>query len=603
MCPNYPSKGVGFSTTVRRGGWISGVCLVLAMASFGLLGAVPAQAVQAPEIHLVIDVSGSMKQTDPKNLRRPALRILADLLPDESTSGAWFFGERVTPMMSPRQIDSDARERLRAIARQVRSNEQFTDIAAALEAATESWQIAEEHPPRHVIFLSDGMVDISKDDEENAQARRRVMDEIIPMLQARRVHVHAIALSEGADIPLLRTLAERTGALFETMEEADRLQRAFLHLFEAAAPRDSLPLKDNRFYVDGTVTELTVLAFRAGDGAPTTLVLPDDARETASTAARLDGWRWDDEGGRDLITIENPPTGEWQIDGALDPDNRAMIVTDLKIRGSTMPSRIYPGETVEGEVFFTDGDRQITRRQFLEQMDVTIGDEDMQGQSLMDMSLNDDGMEPDVLGGDGHFSYLLERDYERGQYGFVARAVAPTFQRQWRQNFAMAPRPPVDVDRVRVTPGEDEDFESHWQVDLIPDPTLIEPETIEISARLICGESGEETLEFHPAADGRFEAPLTPEQSREACRAEIGLNGQMTFDRAIDLVLPPVELPPVDGPAARAEQGSAAGLALSWPLVLSANALGLALVAGTFWIVARLRRRTLEKLVAGASQA
>ncbi|MGC9456514.1 MAG: VWA domain-containing protein [Halothiobacillaceae bacterium] len=569
----------------------------------GFPGGVTAQEPAAPEIHLVIDVSGSMKRTDPDNLRRPALRILADLMPEEATAGAWFFGERVTGMMSPRAIDSAARDRLRGIARQVRSNEQFTDIAAALEAATENWPVAEEHAPRHVIFLSDGMVDISKDDEENAEARRRVMDEIIPMLQARRVHVHAIALSDGADIPLLRALAERTGALFETMQEADRLQRAFLHLFEAAAPRDSLPLEDNRFYVDGTVTELTILAFRAPDGAPTTLILPDGSRETVGTAARLEGWRWDDEGGRDLITIESPPTGEWQIEGALDPDNRAMIVTDLKIRGSTMPSRIYPGEQVEGDVFFTDGDRPITRKQFLDQMDVRILDEDMQGTTMLDIVLNDQGMDPDIIGGDGHFSYVIERDYERGQYGFVAQAVAPTFQRQWRQNFAIASHPPVEATRVRITPGEDEDFAPHWQIDLIPDPTLIETDSLEIDAQLVCGDSPPQSLAFEPAANAAYEATLGPEQSALACRAQIHVKGRMTFDRPIDLTLPAVELPPVEGRQARAEDGGSVGMGLSWPVILGVNVLGLALVAGTFMIVGRVRRRTLDKLVAGATQA
>ena len=37
-------------------------------------------ALAAPDIRVLVDVSGSMKTTDPQNLRIPALKLLAELL-------------------------------------------------------------------------------------------------------------------------------------------------------------------------------------------------------------------------------------------------------------------------------------------------------------------------------------------------------------------------------------------------------------------------------------------------------------------------------------------------------------------------------------------
>ena len=39
---------------------------------------------QMPDVRLLIDISGSMKQSDPENLRKPALEMMVELLPEGS---------------------------------------------------------------------------------------------------------------------------------------------------------------------------------------------------------------------------------------------------------------------------------------------------------------------------------------------------------------------------------------------------------------------------------------------------------------------------------------------------------------------------------------
>ena len=47
------------------------------------------------DVRIVVDISGSMKETDPQNLRRPAVRLLARTLPEGAS--ATFNPEQVTP--------------------------------------------------------------------------------------------------------------------------------------------------------------------------------------------------------------------------------------------------------------------------------------------------------------------------------------------------------------------------------------------------------------------------------------------------------------------------------------------------------------------------
>ncbi|MDP4651812.1 MAG: VWA domain-containing protein, partial [Haliea sp.] len=89
-----------------------------------------------PDLRLLIDISGSMKQSDPDNLRAPALELIVRLLPDGARAGVWIFGETVQQIVPHQVVDGAWRERaLDAVAR-IDNSGQRTNIPAALAAAT-----------------------------------------------------------------------------------------------------------------------------------------------------------------------------------------------------------------------------------------------------------------------------------------------------------------------------------------------------------------------------------------------------------------------------------------------------------------------------------
>src|SRR5690554_1275320 len=85
------------------------VILMLVLVSF-----LPAQAsaqdsgLTLPEqadVRIIVDISGSMKETDPENLRRPAVRLLARMLPAGSEAGVWTFGQYVNMLVPHATVD------------------------------------------------------------------------------------------------------------------------------------------------------------------------------------------------------------------------------------------------------------------------------------------------------------------------------------------------------------------------------------------------------------------------------------------------------------------------------------------------------------------
>ena len=128
--------------------------------------AVPAIAGQSPpglaDTRVLIDVSGSMKKNDPDNLRRPALRLLVGLLPQNSRAGVWTFGRYANMEVKWGKVDAQWRKLADQGASKIHSRGQFTNIERALQRATSGWENADPGSRRNLRLLTDGKVDIAK---------------------------------------------------------------------------------------------------------------------------------------------------------------------------------------------------------------------------------------------------------------------------------------------------------------------------------------------------------------------------------------------------------------------------------------------------------
>ncbi|MDJ0807580.1 MAG: vWA domain-containing protein, partial [Gammaproteobacteria bacterium] len=215
------------------------------LASPGLLA--KAVTTEWADVRVLIDISGSMKQNDPNNLRRPALRLLVGLLPRDTRAGVWTFGQYVNMQIPLGQVDGAWKYKARESSRKIGSPGQFTNIEDALKRATEDWSGPPGKFRRSVILLTDGMVDISKSKAKNLASRERVLQRLLPQLQEKGAVIHTIALSGNADHELMRDLASATGGWYEQVENADQLQKVFLRIFEKVGRPDAVPLKDNTF--------------------------------------------------------------------------------------------------------------------------------------------------------------------------------------------------------------------------------------------------------------------------------------------------------------------------------------------------------------------
>jgi uncharacterized protein (TIGR03503 family) len=536
-----------------------------------------------PDVRVLIDVSGSMRRNDPSNLRIPALTLLTELLPTGTTAGVWTFDEQPTALLGPGTVDTAWKGHARSAARRIDSRGLFTDIESALAAATADWTAGNKGAAmRRVILLTDGMVDVGKDPAANAASRARLIDAGLARLQALGAHVDTIALSSNADRQLLQTLATRTDGWFEQAADAAALQRVFLHLFEQAAPPDALPLNGNRFTVDTSVKELTLLIFHPTDAPPLVLRAPDGRSVTQQNAGPDMAWRHED--GYDLVTLTAPQAGTWSFNGDADPDNRALIVTDLALELATLPTNLVPGEPARISARLLEQGRPLTRDDFLNLVKADVATSSASGEGAVDTLT----LDPAEHSFDGELSGAKQP----GEYELVVRVDGGTFQREQRRRLKVM-GDPVTFSAEAARSDSDEQV---IHLTITADPVAIEPATFSGLLELTAPGRSPQVLELPPLSENEITVELAA-PTRGEYRLQPWVYAQTTATRLVKVKPPPIALDLADGASVAPDAPPApaplpVAPAFSWAttaVVVGVGNVGLGSLLGALWVA--LRRR------------
>lgn len=424
------------------------------------------------DIRILIDVSGSMKKNDPHNLRQPALRMLANLLPNNSRAGVWTFGRYVNMLVPINTVNRKWKQQATQASNEIASHGLYTNLEDTLQDATWDWNKPANGQQRSLILLTDGLVDISKDPARDAASRKRILNKILPMLAKNDVHIYTIALSNDADTPLLQQLADKTGGWFEQAQTAEQLERLFLHMFEKAAKPDTVPLKqDNTFSVDQSISEMTLLVFRKANSPITKLIHP---KQTMITKDDLpDNVFWHHEANFDLITIEKPETGRWQILADTDPDNRVTVITDLKMSTPAIPANILLGDAIIINSAFTHKDKPLTQKNILDLITVeifqTTAEEKHHHWTL--------GADDKLAGGPGRYTKTLQQTLRLGQHQITVHADGITFERSAHLSTRVHSAPATASVKINEQTNT-------VTLTVLPIISLIHPKTVTVTARI-----------------------------------------------------------------------------------------------------------------------
>lgn len=393
------------------------------------------------DVRIIVDISGSMKQTDPNNLRIPALNLLLELMPAGAQAGIWTFGRYVNNLVPVAKVDDEWRAQAKKSTLNITSLGLQTNLSGALNDA--AWGLsADSGFKQSIILLTDGKLDmaeagVANAEQINAQERKKLMSQVLDKYREAGASVHTLALSDLADKNLLQEIALETDGLYSEAQDAEALMKAFLRAFDRAVPAEQVPMEDNTFVIDGSVNEFTALVFKPKNGAQeTALLTPGGERWTELEHPK--SVRWHKDVSFDLITIKQPEVGTWIAEADLDPSNRVTILTDLALRVEGIPATIFPGDKLDVQINLINEGDVVTNVEILRLTDMTmkvITASGREGSKVLSV--------PESPPVDGIYREGLYRLKEMGQYQVDVVAEGRTFQR--KRSFSMSMIQPVEI--------------------------------------------------------------------------------------------------------------------------------------------------------------
>lgn len=331
------------------------------------------------DIRILVDVSGSMKQTDPLNLRVPALQVLTQLLPEQAQAGVWEFADASNLVVPHGPIDDQWRELALAAAQNIRSDGQYTDIGGALQAAAFGQQATDSKRKLHVILLTDGMVDIAKNEVVNIRARNDLLQHITQQYVDAGALVHAIGLSYAADETTLSDIARRTDGLFAVAENANQLLDIFLRALDNSVLTQQAPVSEDRqsFVVNSDVESITVVVEKKGN-QEVALQSPDGEVISATEASQKIDWQ--ESSTHDVVKVQEPEQGTWAVTSAEAEVTRVNVQGQLKMDLRLPSTNIYLGQSTSLEVILADAQGLLQDQALLSDFSLRLSLENEQQQ-------------------------------------------------------------------------------------------------------------------------------------------------------------------------------------------------------------------------------
>ncbi len=433
------------------------------------LNPVFAASKQPVDAVVIMDSSGSMKKTDPKELRKPASKLFITLLGKEDKLSVMSFSSKAWPITFLTQLNTQRNKNKALYATdKISSKGVYTNIHAAIERAIDLLKDSDRlNRDPIIVLMSDGQMDVGNK-KRSEELRQKVLAEQIPALKKLKIKVYSIAFTENSDQTLLQEISDATDGRYALAASDDVLHKVFAKIFEQSKEPNMLPLNENKFIVDASIREITIIANKKKTDSKILLKSPKGKKYSAKT--KKANITWFVSRSFDMITLTKPEQGEWNILFS-DDDNKAYIVADIKLRSQFAynTESYYPELTIK--TWFIKDDNIISKDELINNLELEIEIEHPDGQTeRASFSATDK---------EGVFEMQFKPTMN-GIYAATVIATSKTFQRQQVFSFrAVIPEEPAAEPEPKIKPepvAEPEPETTQPPVEAAPTPAPTEPE-------------------------------------------------------------------------------------------------------------------------------
>ncbi|HYA88044.1 MAG TPA: vWA domain-containing protein [Nitrospirota bacterium] len=374
------------------------------------------------DIILLIDSSGSMKQSDPGDYRKNAAKLFISLLDKNDRIGVIGFGKSTTLLKPLTQNTRQNRQAFFDAVDKITSKELFTNITEAVLQGLKELEISHRRN-RIMILMSDGRIDLGSREKDDAS--QSVLMGILSELARKQIPLYTIAFTQKSDRALLENMAKETGGLFRFAGEDKDVHVIFASIFEKIKSPDAIPFVGESFTIDREIREATVLVTKK-PGSALSLIDPSGKQHMAT--AHDAHIAWFESSIFNMITIQYPAAGIWNLKLSMNEGNKVYVITSLHLKSSFGGHDLVEGQTATIDAWLEKSGGAVLERPILENTTFSAAITGPDGKtSTVDLSRT---VKPGELRNENDVFFGTIPALSPGQYTVNIVATGKTFQRQ-----------------------------------------------------------------------------------------------------------------------------------------------------------------------------
>ncbi|WP_417709661.1 TIGR03503 family protein [Pseudoalteromonas umbrosa] len=267
-------------------------------------------------------------------------------------------------------------------------------------------------------------------------------------------------------------------------------------ILERDGVSNEIPLLDNRFRIDHNVDKITLLFFRAPGAPAVVLVRPDGSKIYSIHSVKDESLEWFDEISYDLIIIDKPMPGPWQVLGQILRDSRIMVLGEIELAVDPLPPLLFRGEMLKVNGRVTNDGKPIDVGYFRDVVTLYVEFVSTNNEQYANFGagtqsvteFKDDGRDFDERPLDGIFTGEFKLVFPAGEWQPEFYIETPILKRRVVKDPIVIAEPPFNFE---LQLADDEEFEHELVIKL--NREIVKPETVILQGKILYP-NGEEQL-------------------------------------------------------------------------------------------------------------